>query len=154
MKKLLYLMLAMPLMMACQKNEPTMKIVGEYTYYISGNVRWWGEGNDGEYSALEPEKGLLKITAEKDACYLATFYTEGGDFFTCDVAADDEQVYLTHGRRNLKVEGTDCSVLFSGEQCHLTSDGFIGSLSYQGNPLGNYSQSFVSDHVSIVATKK
>lgn len=154
MKKLLYLILAMPLMMACQKNEPDMNIVGEYSYYISGNVRWWGEGHNGEYSALWPEGGTLVITAEKNNTYLATFYTDEGDFFTCDADADEDMIYLFHGRRNLKVQEQDCSVLFSGENCYLTTKGFNGHLVYQGNPLGDYTQSFTGDHVMITATRK
>lgn len=154
MKKLLFLLLALPLLVACQPEEPTRKMVGEYTYYISGNVRWWGEGHDGEYSALSPEKGTLVISAEKDGTYLATFYTEAGDFFTCDAEANEDEIYLSHGRRNLKVEDIDCSALISSSRCQLTSTGFSGELVYQGNPLGDYTQSFVSDQLSITATKK
>lgn len=153
MKKILFLLLAMPLLMACQKEEPTQTITGKYTYYISGNVRWWGDGHDGEYSTLEPEKGTLQISAEKDGAYLATFYTESGDFFICDASFDEDYIYLSHGRRNLKIEGVNCSALVSGERCALTSTGFNGFILYQGNPIGDYTQSFVSDHVTITATR-
>lgn len=153
MKKILFLMLALPLLIACQPEEPGRKIVGEYTYHISGNVRWWGEGHDGEYSALSPEKGTLVISAEKNGTYLATFYTEAGDFFTCDAEASEDEIYLTHGRRNLKVADIDCTALLSSSGCNLTSTGFNGELVYQGNPLGDYTQSFVSDHVTITATR-
>lgn len=154
MKKILFLLLAVPLLMACQPKEPGRKMVGEYTYYISGNVRWWGEEHDGEYSALEPEKGTIVITAEKEGNYLATFYTEAGDFFTCRAEAGENEIYLSQGRRNLKVGDIACNALVSGENCQLTSTGFNGHLVYQGNPLGDYTQSFTSDHVTITATRK
>lgn len=155
MKKILFLLLAMPLLMACKPEEPSRKIIGEYTYYISGNVRWWGEGHDGEYSALWPEAGTLVIAEQKNNnTYLATFITDEGDSYTCDADADEDMIYLFHGRRNLKIQELDCSALFSGENCYLNTKGFNGHLVYQGNPLGDYTQSFTSDHVTITAFRK
>lgn len=153
MKKNLFLLIVMPLLMACQSNEPIRKIAGEYTYYISGNVRWWGEGHNGEYSALEPEKGKLVISEEKGGTYIATFYTENGDFFNCEAGADEEEIFLTQGYRNLTIDSIKCSAIVSSQSSLFTSRGFSGYIIYQGNPLGDYTQKFVSNQVAITATR-
>lgn len=145
----------MPLLMACQSQEHAQEIAGEYTYYISGNVRWWGEGHDGEYSALWPESGTLVIAKQmNNNTYLATFITDEGESYTCEADADENMIYLFNGRRNLKIQEQDCNAIFSGENCYLNTKGFNGHLVYQGNPLGDYTQSFTSDHVTITAFRK
>ncbi len=153
MKKILVLAVLMMGLMACRQNEPKQNVVGEYEYHFSGVARIFDyEAKTDTVVSLTPENGALKIFRDNETL-MGVFYPDGGGFFSANVSADEKSVYFSNSVREIRVDGKDYQVLFSGDAL-LNERGFYGVCVYSGNLLGDYNISIVSQKLELIAERK